>query len=100
MRWLRVLMVLVLLVCLAPLFCMAVAEVIARINGCKLDLVSAHPCIVGGQDIGDTLLTLGSMGYFLMATLPWAMVVVAAWIIIEIIAWVRRRAARSGRTPA
>jgi hypothetical protein len=82
-----------LLACLAPFLSMAVAESIAQIYGCKLDLAGVHPCIVGGRDIGHGLFTLGMMGYFLFVTLPAAATVVAVWIAIELIAWARRRAA-------
>ena len=56
---------------------MAVAEFIAQVYGCKLDLASVHPCIVGGRDIGHDLLTLGMMGYFLFVTMPGVVAVIA-----------------------
>ncbi len=91
MRLLRVLLSLALLACLLPLLSMAAADIIANVYGCKVDLTAAHPCIVGGKDIGHTLLTLGMMGYFLMATFPIAAVIVGAWMIIEVVAWIVRR---------
>lgn len=93
MRIFRALMALALLACLSPLLSMAAADIVANIYGCKLDLTGAHPCMVGGSDIGHTLLTLGMMGYFLMATLPIAAGVVATWVIVEVIAWAARRRA-------
>ena len=91
MRLVRVLLSLALLVCLAPLLSMAAADIIANIYGCKVDLTAAHPCLVGGRDIGHTLLTLGMMGYFLMATFPIAAGIIGCWILIEVVAWVVRR---------
>ena len=32
---------------------MAVAESIAQLYGCTLDLAAVHPCMVGGKDIGQ-----------------------------------------------
>jgi hypothetical protein len=93
MRIFRALMSVLLLACLAPLLSMAVAESVAQIYGCKLDLAGVHPCMVGGRDVGHALLTLGMMGYFLFVTLPAAAAVVGVWIVIELIAWARRRAA-------
>lgn len=94
MRIFRALMSLALLACLSPLLSMAAADIVANIYGCKLDLAAPHPCMVGGTDIGQTLLTLGMMGYFLMATLPIAAGVVGAWVVVEVIVWVvRSRAA-------
>jgi hypothetical protein len=93
MRIFRALMSVLLLACLSPFLSMAVAESIAQIYGCKLDLTGVHPCMVGGRDVGHALLTLGMMGYFLFVTLPAAAAVVGVWITIELIAWARRRAA-------
>jgi hypothetical protein len=91
MRLLRVLLSLALLACLLPLLSMAAADIIGNVYGCKVDLTAAHPCIVGGKDIGHALLTLGMMGYFLMATFPIAAGIVGAWILIEVVAWIVRR---------
>jgi len=90
MRVFRALMAVALLVCLAPLLSMAAAEFIAQIYGCKVDLTAAHPCMVNGRDIGHTLLTLGMMGYFLFATMPAVVGIVVAWVLVEVIAWLRR----------
>ncbi len=96
MRAFRALMAVLLFLCLLPLMSMAVAEFIAQLYGCKLDLASVHPCIVGGRDIGQDLLTLGMMGYFLFVTMPGVVAVIAVWIIVELIAWVRRRSHAAG----
>ena len=95
MRAFRALMAILLFVCLLPLMSMAVAEFIAQIYGCKVDLVAAHPCMVGGRDIGHDLLTLGFMGYFLFVTMPGVVAVIAVWIIVELIAWARCRSERA-----
>jgi len=43
--------------------------------------------------MGHALLTMGMMGYFLFITLPAAAAVVGVWIIVEVIAWLRRSTA-------
>ncbi len=91
MRVFRALMAILLLACLLPLISMALAETIAQIYGCQLDLASVHPCIVGGKDIGETLLTLGMMGWFLFATMPGVVAVIVVWIVVELIRWVSAR---------
>lgn len=96
MRAFRALMAVLLFLCLLPMMSMAVAEFIAQLYGCKLDLASVHPCIVGGSDIGETLLMLGMMGYFLFATMPGVVAIVVVWVIIELIRWVRVRSAAAG----
>lgn len=93
MRIFRALTSLALLACLSPLLSMALAEILGQIHGCKVDFVSTQPCMDGNEDISGTLRTLGMMGYFLMATLPVAAGVVATWIIVELVAWARRRTA-------
>lgn len=89
-------MAVLLFLCLLPMMSMAVAEFIAQIYGCKLDLASAHPCIVGGRDIGHDLLTLGMMGYFLFATMPGVAAIVVVWVVVELIRWVRVRSTAAG----
>jgi hypothetical protein len=96
MRAFRALMAVLLFLCLLPMMSMVVAEFIAQIYGCKLDLASVHPCIVGGRDIGQDLLTLGMMGYFLFATMPGVVAVIVVWVIVELLAWVRRRSLAAG----
>ena len=96
MRAFRALMAVLLFLCMLPMMSMAVAEFIAQLYGCKLDLASVHPCIVGGRDIGQDLLTLGMMGYFLFVTMPGVVAVIAVWIIVELIAWMRRRSLAAG----
>jgi hypothetical protein len=95
MRFFRALMSVALLLCLSPLIAMAAAEFIAQIYGCKLDLAGAHPCMVGGSDWGETLLTLGMMGYFLFVTMPAVVALIAAWVIVELARWVRSRSSHA-----
>ena len=49
--------------------------------------------MVGGEDIGKDLLTLGMMGWFLFATLPITLALAAFWIVVEIVRWVKVRRA-------
>ena len=92
MRAFRAVMAILLLLGLSPLMCMAAAEFIAQVYGCKLDMAGAHPCVVGGSDIGHGLLTLTYMGYFLFVTMPAVAGIVVLWVVVELIAFVRRRA--------
>ena len=96
MRAFRALMAVLLFLCLLPMMSMAVAEFIAQLYGCKLDLASVHPCMVGGRDIGQDLLTLGMMGYFLFVTMPGVAAIVVVWVLVELIAWARRRSPAAG----
>jgi hypothetical protein len=90
MRLFRTLIIIAIIVCLLPVLSMGVAQAIADYYGCKLDLASAHPCMVGGKDIGHDLLTLGMMGWFLFSTMPVLLGFVALWVIVEIVRWAAR----------
>jgi hypothetical protein len=41
--------------------------------------------MVGGEDIGQGLFTLGMMGWFLFATMPVLVTLVLAWILTELV---------------
>lgn len=70
-----------------PLIPAIVAGVIAESFGCKLDEGSVHSCIVSGKDIGETLYTMGVMGFFAMGTFPSG---ILALIVFSVIVWLRR----------
>lgn len=92
-RAFRILASILILACLAPLFSMVAADVVARIYGCDLDLAATHPCMAGGSDIGQTLMTMGMMGWYLMTTLPVLLAVAVLWTIVEIARWFALRRA-------
>lgn len=94
MMWVRLVILLVLLACLAPAVSLGVAAIIANWNGCSLNEGAVSPCIIGGVDYGQTLYTMFMMGWFLMATLPTATATLALWVLIEVAKWLRTRAVR------
>ena len=49
----------ILLLAISPLLATMAAGTIANRYDCNLDEGSIHPCVVNGNDIGDTLYTLG-----------------------------------------
>jgi len=53
-----------------PFIPVAIAGAVASHYGARLDEGSAHPCIVHGKDIGETLYTMGMMGWFSLLTFP------------------------------
>jgi hypothetical protein len=91
MRLFRFAMVILVLVALSPLFSMIAAGLVASIYGCPLDLAASKPCVVGGEDIGHGLFTLGMMGWFLFATLPAFLTLSALWIVVELVRWAGAR---------
>jgi hypothetical protein len=61
---------LILFVGFLPVLSVAIAGGIASANGCQLDEGSVHPCVVNGVDMGETLYSMGVMGWFMLVTLP------------------------------
>ncbi len=93
MRQFRIVVLVVVLVCFAPLLSAVLAGSIASSFGCTLHEGFANPCLIGGVDWGETLYALGMMGWFMIATLPIAALVLLVWLIVELVAAVRRRRA-------
>lgn len=87
----RLLMLIGLAICIAPLASTFVAGSIATHYGCQLDEGSVHPCVIGGVDRGQTLYTMGVMGWMMLFTIPIGAGVLALWIVVELIRFVRAR---------
>lgn len=87
-------LVLTLLLAVAPLIVTLGAGTYAANHGCVLHEGFVNPCIVDGQDIGQTLYQLGMVGWFAIATLPLglgaAAILILVWIITAVAA--RKRA--------
>ena len=73
---------LILLAGFSPLISVAIAGSIASANGCQLDEGSIHPCVVNGQDIGDTLYSMGVMGWFMLVTIPLGIAAAAVYLVL------------------
>lgn len=95
MKRIRIIAVLALLACLGPMISLFVAAGIASHYGCTLHEGFVNPCVVAGRDIGETLYTMAVMGWMMMLTLPLGAAVLAAWILTEIVAWMRARRAKA-----
>jgi hypothetical protein len=75
-----------------PFVPVVIAGTIAGICGVPLDEGSAHPCIVFGTDIGDTLYQMGIMGWFSLLTFPTG---IMALIVLSLIGWINKRLRRA-----
>lgn len=80
-----------LLVCLAPLASLVVAGSIASHYGCTLHEGFANPCVIGGVDRGQTLYTMAMMGWMMLFTMPLGAALLALWVIVEVVRFVRAR---------
>ena len=99
--WLIYVIVLFVIVALtlAPIASVAVAGVVANSHGCQVDEGSVHPCVIGGQDYGELLYTLGVLGWFMLLTLPAGALATLLWLVVLLFhyaKWKRRSAAGTG----
>lgn len=53
----------------------------------------AHPCIVNGVDLGETLYAMGVMGWFMLLTIPVGFSVFILYVLVLVIymVWKKRR---------
>lgn len=90
-----IVILIILLLAFAPVISVMIASEIANANGCQLDEGSVHPCIVNGVDQGETLYTLGMMGWFMLATLPLGLGAIVLYLIFVAGYYLLRRANRA-----
>mgnify|MGYP006953970278 CR=1 FL=1 len=96
MKLFRILIVLALLICLAPLISIAVAGWIARSHGCTLHEGFVNPCVINGKDYGETLYQMGVMGWLMLASIPIAAGLILLWIAVEIAIAIHSRKTKTG----
>ncbi|NDV00156.1 hypothetical protein [Pseudoroseicyclus tamaricis] len=73
-RRLLILGLILLAIGLAPVASVALASFIAERAGCELHEGFTNPCLVGGRDIGGTLYTMFVAGWYMLLSLPVALV--------------------------
>jgi hypothetical protein len=96
MKWLKILAhVLILLVIFAigigPWISVAIAGTIAEANDCILNESTVNPCIVNGKDMGETLYTMGMMGWIGIATCPVALILLGVYLLVIVTVWLVKR---------
>lgn len=70
----------------APILLAFLASFLATALGCRLNEAGAHPCLLAGRDIGETLYTMGMMFWLAILTFPLMALALVGWLIV----WVRR----------
>lgn len=75
-----VVLALIAVAALSPLISVLIASGIANAAGCQLDEGGAHPCLIGGTDWGDALLTMFVLGWLMLATLPLGALAFIGWL--------------------
>lgn len=67
-----------LLFTIAPILSTFLADLIAAIFGATLNEANAHPCLVGGYDLGPSLYSMFVYGWLMLITLPVGIVLILA----------------------
>lgn len=85
-RWITmaVLLVVILAIGAAPILSVIVASLIAQANDCVLHEGFANPCMIGGEDWGETLAGMFVAGWFSLLTIPVAGIALAVWVAFAI----------------
>lgn len=76
---------------LLPLLGILLTATIAGVAGCEVNEGGPTPCIVFGSDIGELLSGMLTLGWFGLLTIPFLMVLVAVWSLVEAYVWGRQR---------
>jgi hypothetical protein len=101
MRFFRMLIGLLILVCLVPPLVLLVASLMARWAGCELDPDVPLACRILGGDYGDILHAMAHFGYYAVETLPVLATLLVIWVLFEIVrALGRPRKSAVAQTPA
>jgi len=101
MRFFRMFVGLLVLLCLAPPLVLLVASFLARWAGCELDPDVPLACRILGGDYGDILQAMAHFGYYAVETLPVLATLLVIWVLIEIVrAMSKPRKSAATHTPA
>ncbi len=74
-----VLLVLILLFTLGPAIVALTSQMVAEAFGCKSDLNRVVPCVIGGEDYGQTVYDLDFVIWYSYLTLPIGAAMLAVW---------------------
>lgn len=85
-----------------PVILVATAGAIASANGCELNETVINSCIVNGREMGNTLYSMGVMGWFMLITIPTGLLALLIFLLLLLIEWIvaRRKARRRQAEPA
>ncbi len=75
-----------LLFTIAPILSAFLADLIAAIFGATLDEGSAHPCLVGGYDLGPLLYSMLVYGWLMLMSVPVGIFLILALTISLVVA--------------
>lgn len=85
-----------------PIILVSIAGAIAAANGCELNETVINSCIVNGREMGNTLYSMGVMGWFMLVTIPTGLLALLIFLLLLLVEWVigrkkaRRQAEQAG----
>jgi len=84
----------IILIGLGPLLIALGAGAFASLNGCTLHEGFSNPCVFLGVDWGDTLYSMGVMGWITILSVPVALLMFAIYLAILAVRWFKARGER------
>jgi hypothetical protein len=80
-----------------PVILVAIAGAIASANGCELNETVINSCIVNGREMGNTLYSMGVMGWFMLVTIPTGLLALLLFLLFLLIEWIVGRTRTKSR---
>jgi hypothetical protein len=77
-----VILSIVTVISLAPVASVVTAGLLASYFHCQVDEGGVHPCAAFETDIGETLYTMGVLGWLMLITIPVFVFVVIGWVVL------------------
>jgi hypothetical protein len=78
-------------IALLPLLAILLTAVLAGVLGCEVNEGGPTPCMAMGSDIGGLLSGMLTTGWFGLVTIPFLMLLVGVWSLVEAYVWGRQR---------
>lgn len=83
-----------------PVILVATAGAIAAANGCELNETVINSCIVNEREMGQTLYSMGVMGWFMLVTIPTGLLALLIFLLLLLVEWgIGRKRARRQAEP-
>lgn len=93
--------ILILILGALPLISTFTAGAIANANDCVLHEGFVNPCVINGTDWGETLYTMGVLGWLALGTVPIALIAAVVYLVIVIVVTIiLNRRKRNQQSPA
>jgi hypothetical protein len=93
------LLIFIVLVAFGPALLAVVSQSIAEGFGCQVDLNRVIPCVIGGNDYGQTFYNLGFAIWYSYLSIPAGLVLFVLWAIAAVIVFFGWLSDRRSKAP-